>query len=380
MKISDAADRRKETIKSRVRDVLDALRIETHDRGAYVMFRCPCLEHDDNTPSAVLYRNAQYVECFGCGWRGDALDVIALKRGLDVQVEFPEVLDEGAQLLDLPSSPRDSGAISSKDRETKRKERRAKKEHRQRAIERAKQEVDRIIEASGDSNLSYDEMAKALVDASPIPVPDSEASESAAHLMVRTLFAGKRIWLGRFSSDGIPKGRIVDVTEDSLVCELQAAKAKGNDLRLTPSTYLCMQDHRRGENVHEQCYAVLEMDELRGRKPESADEIEELKCRCLILIKWLTEHGVIRPVAVVDTGNKSLHVWIEAPSEDRAQDVLDQVDAMGFDLRSYKNKVGPFRLPGCVHSETKREARLLWLAPPSGGTEAVETGSTCENQ
>lgn len=70
-----------------------------------VLVRCPNPSHHDSTAScSILYRQEDAtvsVNCFGCGFSGDALHLIAMVRGLDMQRDATAVFDEARRLAGL---------------------------------------------------------------------------------------------------------------------------------------------------------------------------------------------------------------------------------------------------------------------------------------
>ena len=76
-------------------------------------------------------------------------------------------------------------------------------------------------------------------------------------------------------------------------------------------------------------------------------------------------------VAIIDFGNKSLHAWIRVPDVHTLdewkikieQKFFDQcLKPLGIDI-ACKNPSHMSRLPGCIHKETGRWQRLLYLNP-----------------
>lgn len=67
--------------------------------GGGLLIRCPA--HNEHTPSCSVRRGRDgtiAVQCFGCGFTGDALSLVAIARGLDLRADFPAVLGEAARL------------------------------------------------------------------------------------------------------------------------------------------------------------------------------------------------------------------------------------------------------------------------------------------
>lgn len=68
-------------------------------RGRGVTIRCPV--HSDKTPSFSIRIAPDCTisaHCYGCGWAGDVLSLVAHVEGLDVRREFPKVLEAARTL------------------------------------------------------------------------------------------------------------------------------------------------------------------------------------------------------------------------------------------------------------------------------------------
>jgi DNA primase len=77
-------------------DVLSRLGVDppaNWDGAADYMIRCPCPEHDDATPSCVIHPQTDRFNCFGCGARGDVLELV-------MRVESVRSLSAAAGILD----------------------------------------------------------------------------------------------------------------------------------------------------------------------------------------------------------------------------------------------------------------------------------------
>ena len=81
--------------------------------GGGLLIRCPA--HNERTPSCSVRRGRDgtiAVACFGCGFTGDVLTLVAVARGLDVRADFPAVLGEAARLAGMaPTTPRPRQAL-----------------------------------------------------------------------------------------------------------------------------------------------------------------------------------------------------------------------------------------------------------------------------
>lgn len=76
---------------------LEVSRSKRQARGVFA--RCPA--HNDKDPSCsirVMNDGTIGAHCFACGWSGDALGLVAAARGLDVRLDFGEVIKEAADI------------------------------------------------------------------------------------------------------------------------------------------------------------------------------------------------------------------------------------------------------------------------------------------
>ena len=83
----------------------------TRQRGGMVI-KCPEPNHRDSTPSCSvrLGRDGTIAcRCHGCGWSGDALTLVAVALGLDMDRDFRDVLEEAAAIAGVRLEPRADG-------------------------------------------------------------------------------------------------------------------------------------------------------------------------------------------------------------------------------------------------------------------------------
>ena len=79
-------------------------------------------------------------------------------------------------------------------------------------------------------------------------------------------------------------------------------------------------------------------------------------------------------VALIDSGNKSLHAWIRVPDVHTLSEWKSNIEQSLFDLclkslgidTACKNPSRMSRLPGCIRKETGRWQKLLYLNPGAG--------------
>jgi len=71
--------------------------------------RCPLRDHEDSKPSFSINFETGLWNCFGCGHKGDYLDLVAEMENLDIVDDFPEILGRAA---DIAGVSRDETAQS----------------------------------------------------------------------------------------------------------------------------------------------------------------------------------------------------------------------------------------------------------------------------
>lgn len=83
--------------------VAERLGLKPHGRGTYTLVFCP-VHAEKNEPSCSLRRKDGTigVRCFGCGWTGDVLNLVAAVEGLDPAREFRSVLAAACDLAGMP--------------------------------------------------------------------------------------------------------------------------------------------------------------------------------------------------------------------------------------------------------------------------------------
>lgn len=122
--------------------------------------------------------------------------------------------------------------------------------------------------------------------------------------------------------------------------------------------------NRTRENVLSAPFTVLDFDELDGKKPETAAEIEALQTAARGITRWLVEGMHWRLAAIIATGAKSLHVWFHAPGNAALQSLRTTAPALGIDGGLIGQPEHPARLPGQRHIKTGNLSRCLWLQAP----------------
>lgn len=97
-------------IKSRGPDVLAHFfpNSKTSSSGGEMQFQCPAPDHEDLKPSASMNVETSAWCCYRCGetyMKGDALTLVAIATGLDLNAQFPEVVDTACDALGIIPRP-----------------------------------------------------------------------------------------------------------------------------------------------------------------------------------------------------------------------------------------------------------------------------------
>lgn len=303
------------------------------------LFKTRCLFHDDPDPSFFVYPEDNHYYCFGCGEHGDVISLVMRLYGVGF-LEACQRLGGNASA----SSPKRAAAFSNHYRKTQQKE-----DEEKQLRSNAKAAKEQILK----------EFAWPLEDIlqdSPTPLGDY-LSAVEARLMIVTLFdPHSTIWIGGIHDSGRVKHS----------AHFQKASVWANlpDLpgsRITPSIFRSGEYRRQGNQVIERPYIVIEADEAIGKKPDTEEEKTQNRLANAALIRWCRDGLRMELVAVVDTGNKSLHGWFRKPENPR---VCHELEVIAIDLgidHLFKSAAQPVRLPGFIHEKSGRRSRLLWL-------------------
>lgn len=117
-------------------------------------------------------------------------------------------------------------------------------------------------------------------------------------------------------------------------------------------------------NVNSTPFIVIESDELIGTKPTSPEEREQNKALSFALFFYCQEKLGLHPRAVIDTGNKSLHLWFDSPPPDELSALLKLAEGLRIDKGLLKGcSFSPLRLPGTIHEKTNNPAELRFINP-----------------
>lgn len=118
---------------------------------------------------------------------------------------------------------------------------------------------------------------------------------------------------------------------------------------------------RTAANVESAPYVVLDFDEIDGRKPTTAEEIDENLTSARAITRWLHEGLGWKLGAILATGGKSLHCWFRHPGQAALVSLRTAATALGIDAGLVGHPEHPARLPGQRHQKTGGMSRTLWL-------------------
>ena len=97
------------------------------------------------------------------------------------------------------------------------------------------------------------------------------------------------------------------------------------------------------------------------RLPFSVFESDKLsKDESGAVFRWLWEEVGLSPLAVVDTGNRSLHLWVVKPDAETLRELRVVLPALGFDGATLR-ETQPVRLPGCLRPGKNTRQALLYF-------------------
>lgn len=298
-----------------------------------LMARCPLPDHDDRTPSFAVYTEQGQFYCFGCQAHGD---VIALVMELE-QLDFPGACKRLGGILENVSW---TGRGRSSRSEVESRSDKLKK-----AAQRGR---DKIL--SG-----FRWIEQEILRSSPICV---DASTADWRTFIGALYRPEStLWMGELTQSGSERfrDRFRTVSEWTKQPEFPGS-------HICPATFKSGSHSRSAINVVETPYLVIEGDFTLGKKPETDEEKAENRRNCAAITRWMVQILGLRLVAIVDTGNKSLHSWFARPSPEMVEELKAIAPVLGVDTALFTPS-HPCRLPGAIHSETGNAARLLYLNP-----------------
>ena len=130
---------------------------------------------------------------------------------------------------------------------------------------------------------------------------------------------------------------------------------------VTPATWKADCLSRTAANVVSAPFVVLDFDGFDGISPETPQEIETHIVSSLALIRWMREKMRWSLVAILHTGNKSLHAWFHTPPPEVLASLKPVAKSFGIDAGLIDQPEHPCRLPGHLHQKTATMSRVLWM-------------------
>lgn len=181
------------------------------------------------------------------------------------------------------------------------------------------------------------------------------------HLRFLELFkADDIIWIGEPESSGSESHKHNFRTRKEWAADFFDTNDRRGWYRFTcPSTFKPETYSRGQTNVASTPFLIVEGDSVLGVKPETEDQKLANKNACGAIARWLQEACQLNLRAIVDSGNRSLHLWLDMPESRVYEELKIILPAMGADRAMFK-PTQPARLPGIIR-ENGNEQKLLWI-------------------
>jgi len=150
-----------------------------------------------------------------------------------------------------------------------------------------------------------------LFDTSPLRL---EYSEAFPHDFLKSLFHPDDVlWMGEQKDSGQPKHAAQFKT-----CR-EWLKQETLPPRIAAGVFKKSSYSRSGKNVIRAPFIVLESDDLIGHEPKTEKERAMNRAKSYALIGYAQAEWGLTLRAVIDTGGKSLHAWLDKPPPDELQ-------------------------------------------------------------
>ena len=299
------------------------------------IFKAKCPFHEEQRPSFVVYPKDQQYHCYGCDAHGDVIQFVCDFDGIGFR-EACERLGGGG-----------TGTVESK----RQPDRKRKSDGVLEAERLKKQAADALEKIRSDFPWGFDD----IWHDSPIRL-DHGIDGCEPQVFLQSVFPGDSvIWIGEFYDSnrlGAEK-HFRSVNEWLALSHIHGS-------RTCTATFRKGETCRRNSTALSVPYVVIEADDAIGKAPETAIERELNRIANAALIRWCRDGLGMRLVAIIDTGNKSLHGWFRKPSQQCLDELQIIAPALGIDGLIGK-PAQPVRLPGFPHQSTGRLSRLLWL-------------------
>jgi len=189
-----------------------------------------------------------------------------------------------------------------------------------------------------------DDWKQSLIHSSPIAL----TGHNLQARFIEQMFNGKGlIWMGDVYDSGKPEHSRHFKTANEWI----ESNHRGRPWhpRVAAGTFKPGSISRGKDHVLLSPFIVAEFDEL--TKNESAALANLLVARFRLKLR-----------AVIDTGNRSLHLWYDRPSKRTVKAIRPILTALKYDKGLFNGSDhSPLRMPGCIHKKTGNPAELLFL-------------------
>ena len=250
--------------------------------------------------------------------------------------------------------------LTSKDKQARaRAAHRAAQERRAKDAEalqaaRLKQALDDSLEALLAPYMS-DTWRTDLLDRSPL---NFDCPERIPHDFVLNLFHPEdRLWMGGEFESGKEIHRVNFKTRDEWL-ELDRLPE-----RIAYGSFKSDIYSRTAANILAARFILVECDEIIGFKPVTPEDKERNKALSAALLLFLESELGLVTRAVIDTGNRSLHCWLDRPPDDELAALLAVAEGLRIDPAPITAANNPLRMPHCRHDKTQQQARILFFNP-----------------
>ena len=324
-----------------------------------LMLHCPF--HEDRSPSFTAddSKGTWLFKCFSCGRAGSLIDLHAECASLKPRTA--EALQSTAQAVGMEFSLSPALTPAERKQWARRKQdaERAHAKHQKKATQQKllTDHQQRTLPDKLKPYLSKDWRAD-LWHSSPIW---TETPSDSTLTFLNILFPpGALLWMGEPYDTGQEKHRrhFKTCQEWLKVSPLPPRLAAGC---FRPDSY-----SRSIANLESSSFLIIESDDLIGRKPTNAGERAQNKALSYALALYCQDKLGLHLRAVIDTGNKSLHLWFDRPPAKELAAIRQLAPGLRIDTGLLDScATAPLRMPGCIHEKTHLPATLLYLDLPA---------------
>lgn len=345
-------------IKEMLPHYLERYWLEKIHRKTDSSFLLHCPFHEDKTPSftADNKKGTWLFKCFSCGRAGSIIDLLAEDAGLNPRSYRAIQATAQAVGIQLEQSPLPT---PTERREWARRRQEAAKLARDSA--RKKDELEKLaayqeqtLNQKLQPYLSTDWRAD-LYHSSPIWTDTPEESPLA---FLNILFPPEAtLWMGEPYDTGLERHR------ENFKRTRNWLKEAALPPRLAAGQFQVSSHSRSRANLESSPFLIIESDDLIGHKPTNAGGREQNKALSYALARYCQHELGLHLRAVIDTGNKSLHLWFDRPPPRALAAIRILAPGLRIDTGLLDScATSPLRMPGCIHEKTNIPASLLYLA------------------